>query len=58
MDRTGHSTTRAAMIYQHNAKGCDQVIASALDKLIEQKRARHTQQSDDQTEDGGEGSST
>jgi hypothetical protein len=34
----GHFTTRAAMIYQYNAEGRDQVIASALDKLIEQER--------------------
>lgn len=51
MDRMGHSTTRAAMIYQHNAKGRDQVIASALDKLIEQEREAHAAQPDDQITD-------
>jgi hypothetical protein len=39
------------MIYQHNAKGRDQVIASALDKLIEQERNAHSTQSDDQIAD-------
>jgi len=55
MDRMGHSTTRAAMIYQHNAKGRDQVIASALDRFIEQERNAHAAESDDQiTDDLGE----
>lgn len=35
MGRMGHSTTRAALIYQHQAKGRDQIIADALGKLAE-----------------------
>jgi hypothetical protein len=33
MDRMGHSTTRAAVLYQHQAAGRDQLIAAALGKL-------------------------
>ncbi len=39
MHRMGHSTVRAAMIYQHNAPGRDQKIAEALDGLIAELRA-------------------
>jgi hypothetical protein len=35
MARIGHSSTRAAMIYQHATRERDQIIASALDELIE-----------------------
>lgn len=34
MQRMGHSTVRAAIIYQHNTPGRDQKIAQALDDLI------------------------
>lgn len=34
MQRMGHSTVRAALIYQHTAPGRDQRIARALDELI------------------------
>jgi hypothetical protein len=33
MNRMGHSTTRAALIYQHTAMERDRAIADALGKL-------------------------
>jgi integrase len=36
--RIGHSSTRAAMIYQHATRDRDQVIAAALDALIDASR--------------------
>ena len=38
MSRIGHSSTRAAMIYQHATRERDQAIAAALDTLIEDAR--------------------
>ena len=38
MDRMGHATTRAALIYLHKSAGRDQAIADALSKMIEQRR--------------------
>lgn len=38
MLRIGHSTDKAALNYQHAAKGRDQEIASALNKLIKKER--------------------
>ena len=38
MQRMGHSTVRAALIYQHAAEGRDQKIAEALDGLIGELR--------------------
>lgn len=40
MSRIGHSTTRAAIIYQHAADGRDQKIAEALDKLIKAEQSK------------------
>jgi integrase len=40
MLRIGHSTERAALNYQHAAKGRDQEIASALDKLIKKETGK------------------
>lgn len=40
MNRIGHSTSRAAVNYQHAVDGRDQQIASALDKLIKIERAK------------------
>jgi len=39
MARLGHSSTRAAMIYQHATSDRDQVIAQALGGLARQARA-------------------
>jgi integrase len=38
MARIGHSSTRAAMVYQHAARDRDEAIANALDGLIEAAR--------------------
>ncbi|HLI35781.1 MAG TPA: hypothetical protein VKV80_00345 [Streptosporangiaceae bacterium] len=35
MERMGHSTTRAALIYQHRSIDRDQLIAAAMSKLAE-----------------------
>jgi hypothetical protein len=40
MARIGHSSTRAAMIYQHATRDRDQAIAAALDALIVESRAK------------------
>lgn len=40
LNRIGHSTSRAATIYQHAADGRDQKIAAALDKLIKSEQAK------------------
>jgi hypothetical protein len=40
MARIGHSSTRAAMIYQHATRERDQAIAPALDGLIDETRQR------------------
>jgi hypothetical protein len=36
--RLGHSSTRAAMIYQHATRDRDQAIAKALGGLVQQVR--------------------
>jgi integrase len=45
MARIGHSSTRAAMVYQHATRERDQAIAKALDALIDE--ARKATESDD-----------
>jgi integrase len=40
MARIGHSSTRAAMIYQHATRDRDHVIAAALDSLIAEARSK------------------
>ena len=40
MNRVGHSTSRAAIVYQYAADGRDQKIAAALDKLIKSEQAK------------------
>src|SRR5215468_3896139 len=47
MVRMGHDSERAAIIYQHAARGADQAIAEAMDAHVE------AQQTDD--EDGDDG---
>jgi hypothetical protein len=39
MARLGHSSTRAALIYQHATRDRDQVIADALGGLVRQVRS-------------------
>lgn len=38
MARIGHSSTRAAMVYQHATRERDQAIAAALNQLIDEAR--------------------
>jgi hypothetical protein len=39
MARMGHDSERAAIIYQHEARGADRVITSAIDAHIELAKA-------------------
>ena len=55
MDRMGHSTTRAALIYLHKTAGRDQRIADALSKLVEDTRGGTSEGTDaDGDEDQGD----
>ena len=47
MARLGHSSTRAAMIYQHATRDRDEAIAKALGGLIHEVRSRHAGQADE-----------
>jgi integrase len=40
MARMGHDSERAAMIYQHQARGADRAITSAIDSHVEAERGR------------------
>ena len=40
MARMGHDSERAAMIYQHEARGADQLITSAIDAHVQASKAR------------------
>jgi integrase len=40
MERIGHSSTRAAMICQHATRDRDRAMATALDALIMESRAK------------------
>jgi integrase len=42
MARMGHSSVRAAMIYQHATGDQDRAIASGLEEMIDQSRADHS----------------
>jgi hypothetical protein len=46
MARMGHDSERAAIIYQHEARGADQVSTSAIDAHIETDQATHCQPGD------------
>jgi hypothetical protein len=51
MARMGHDSERAAIIYQHEARGADLTITSAIDAHIEAAKARPGQRSDGSPED-------
>jgi integrase len=38
MARMGHDSERAALIYQHEAKGADQAITAAIDSQLQTER--------------------
>ncbi len=48
MARMGHDSERAAMIYQHEARGADKAITDAIDTHVEDEKRR----------DDGEGDAT
>jgi hypothetical protein len=50
MARMGHDSERAAMIYQHMARGADQAITSAINTHVEGEKRR-----DGDSEDGATG---
>ena len=53
MARMGHDSERAAIICQHEARGADQVITSAIDAHIETAQARYGQPGDGSPEAQG-----
>jgi integrase len=54
MARLGHSSTRAAMIYQHATDERDRQIAGALNGMIESARQEAEHSDDTDAETGGE----
>ena len=50
MARMGHGSERAAMIYQHEARGADKAITDAIDKHVDDE-----QRQDDDGDDGPAG---
>src|SRR5580658_4592477 len=40
MARMGHDSERAAMIYQHEARGADQLITSAIDAHVQDEQRK------------------
>ena len=50
MTRMGHDSERAALIYQHEARGADQRITDAIDSHVQAER-------EDQGDDADDGSS-
>jgi integrase len=50
MARMGHDSERAALIYQHQARGADKIITSNIDAHVEAERGR-----DDDDDDGTAG---
>jgi integrase len=41
MTRMGHDSERAALIYQHEARGADAAITNAIDAHVDAERSRH-----------------
>jgi len=40
MARMGHDSERAAMIYQHQARGADNIIANNIDARVQAERSK------------------
>jgi hypothetical protein len=40
MARMGHDSERAALIYQHRARGADKIITDSIDAHVEAERKR------------------
>ena len=47
MARMGHDSERAAMIYQHEARGADRAITGAIDAHVEAERGGEAGEDDD-----------
>ena len=47
MARMGHDSERAAMIYQHEARGADRAITGASDAHVEAERGAEAGEDDD-----------
>lgn len=54
MGRMGHDSERAAIIYQHAARGADEAMRDAIDAQVEADQA---DEEDGDEEDGDEGAS-
>ena len=54
MNRMGHDSMRAALIYQHTTHKADRKIAEALERLLDQ-HADETSDKDDDLDDGAAG---
>ena len=50
MARMGHDSERAAMIYQHEARGADQLITNAIDAHVQGEQSK-----EDGDDDGSAG---
>ena len=51
MTRMGHDSERAAMIYQHEARGADKAITEAIDKHVDEQK-REGDENDEGQEEG------
>jgi integrase len=47
MARMGHDSARAAMIYQHEARGADKTITDAIDAHVDDETRRDDEDGDD-----------
>ena len=48
----GHDSERAALIYQHEARGADQAITNAIDKHVQAEQDNDAQRDDDDGQAG------
>lgn len=55
MNRMGHDSMRAALIYQHATEGADRKIADAIERLIGDQDIGGPEGNGDEPEDGGAG---
>ena len=53
MARMGHDNERAALIYQHEARGADQAITGAIDSHVQAERDKNARGDDDGGQAGG-----
>ena len=51
MTRMGHDSERAAMIYQHEARGADKAITDAIDNHVDEQK-REGDENDEGQEEG------